>query len=55
MAEVIANGKRKARDMNGSQDEPDFKAKKGNDGRRRSSFIRGNFQTILFFPITETK
>lgn len=38
--------KRKASDMNGSNasdyDEPDFKAKKTNEKRRRSSFVRGN-------------
>lgn len=39
--------KRKASEMNGSNasdyDEPDFKAKKTNENRRRSSFIRGKF------------
>ena len=39
--------KRKASEMNGSNaedyDEPEFKAKKTNENRRRSSFIRGNF------------
>lgn len=43
MAEI--SGKRKARDMNGSNasdhDEPLIKVKKTNDHRRRSSFIRG--------------
>lgn len=43
MAEI--SGKRKARDMNGSNsgdhDEPVIKAKKTNDQRRRSSFVRG--------------
>lgn len=39
------SGKRKARDMNGSNasdhDEPFVKASKTNEHRRRSSFIRG--------------
>lgn len=39
--------KRKAHEMNGSNasdyDEPDFKAKKTNGNRRRSSFLRGNY------------
>lgn len=40
---ATVNGKRKASEMNGTAHElPDFKAKKGNDGGRRSS-IRGNF------------
>lgn len=43
MAEV--QGKRKARDMNGSYgsdiEEPEIKAKKTSAIRRRSSFIRG--------------
>lgn len=50
MAEI--SGKRKARDMNGSNasdhDEPDIKAKKTNELRRRSSFVRGKFSN--FFP-----
>lgn len=40
--------KRKATEMNGSNasdyDEPDFKAKKTNQNRRRSSFVRGNWR-----------
>lgn len=48
MAEIA--GKRKARDMNGSNasdhDEPDIKAKKTNELRRRSSFARGKFCKI---------
>lgn len=44
--------KRKASDMmNGSNasdyDEPDFKAKKTNENRRRSSFLRGTFSSKL--------
>lgn len=39
------NGKRKARDMNGSigsdDYEPEIKARRTNDNRRRSSFVRG--------------
>lgn len=50
MAEV--SGKRKAREMNGSNerlsDEQDLKVKKTNDGRRRSSFIRGIIQYSFF-------
>lgn len=42
--------KRKASEMNGSNasdyDEPDFKAKKTNANRRRSSFVRGNYEDI---------
>lgn len=39
-------GKRKARDMNGSVGsddhyEPEIKARRTNDNRRRSSFVRG--------------
>lgn len=45
MAEI--SGKRKAREMNDSNasehDEPELKAKKTNDHRRRSSFARGKF------------
>lgn len=43
MAEI--SGKRKASDMNGSNasdhDEPFIKARKTNEYRRRSSFVRG--------------
>lgn len=42
--------KRKAHEMNGNNtsdfDEPDLKAKKTNEHRRRSSFIRGKGHTI---------
>lgn len=48
MAEI--SGKRKARQMDDSHanehDEPEIKAKKTNEHRRRSSFIRGNLKNI---------
>lgn len=55
MAEI--SGKRKARDMNGSNasdhDEPNIKAKKTNELRRRSSFVRGKL-CVIFLPVFET-
>lgn len=49
MAEISM--KRKARDMNGSNasdyDEPFIKATKTNENRRRSSFVRGKFNTSI--------
>lgn len=49
MAEISM--KRKARDMNGSNasdyDEPFIKATKTNENRRRSSFVRGKFNSLI--------
>lgn len=49
MAEISM--KRTARDMNGSDDydEPITKAIKTNENRRRSSFIRGNYEKFFAF------
>lgn len=55
MAEI--SGKRKARQMDDSHtsehEEPEIKAKKTNEHRRRSSFIRGNLKNIYCFNFNE--
>lgn len=46
----VQQGKRKAREMEHSfeREEPEFKVKKTATVRRRSSFIRGKYDTFFF-------